>query len=340
VNIKAAPKIDLSNRSKEVPSIDTWRPRANPQMLHIRAQLYALIRRFFAEHSVLEVDPPSLATTSVTDPNIESIVAEVGEISGYLQTSPEFFMKRMLASGIGDIYALGKAFRDAEQGSRHNPEFTLLEWYRLDWDEFQLITEVEKLISEVFHTLAGSKIRFQRLSYSDCFERELQFDPHTVSLATLQSNVVDLGYKNWANETRANCLDLLFCEIVEPNLPEGLVSIFDYPACQAALAQTYKDKQGRLVSRRFEVFLGGIELANGYFELTDAQQQRQRFEDDIKQRQQTNKPEINLDAQLDQAMRAGLPSCSGVALGVDRLLMQLCKVSTIDEVLAFPWSRC
>jgi len=289
---------------------------------------------------VLEVDPPSLATASVTDIHIESINAIIGETSGYLQTSPEFFMKRMLASGIGDIYAMGKAFRDGEQGSRHNPEFTLLEWYRVGWDELQLIAEIEALVSVVYQSLNQSKISIQRISYSDCFERILQLDPHKESLASLQSSLVNLGYKDWANETRANCLDLLFSELIEPNLPNGLVTIYDYPACQAALAQTYKDKHGTLVSRRFEVFLDCIELANGYFELTDAQQQKQRFSADIDYREQTNKPHIAIDAKLDQAMQAGLPSCSGVALGIDRLLMQLCQLNTIEEALAFPWSRC
>ena len=289
---------------------------------------------------MLEVDPPSLATTSVTDIHIESINAIIVETSGYLQTSPEFFMKRMLASGIGDIYAMGKAFRDGEQGSRHNPEFTLLEWYRVGWDELQLIAEIEALVSVVYQSLNQSKISIQRISYSDCFERILQLDPHKESLASLQSSLVNLGYKDWANETRANCLDLLFSELIEPNLPNGLVTIYDYPACQAALAQTYKDKHGTLVSRRFEVFLDCIELANGYFELTDAQQQKQRFSADIDYREQTNKPHIAIDAKLDQAMQAGLPSCSGVALGIDRLLMQLCQLTTIEEALAFPWSRC
>jgi lysyl-tRNA synthetase class 2 len=151
---------------------------------------------------------------------------------------------------------------------------------------------------------------------------------------------VSQGYANWSNETRANCLDLLFSEIIEPKLPSGLVTVYDYPACQSALAQTYTDKHGRQVSRRFEVFLNCVELANGYFELTDAQQQRQRFTADINYRSQANKPVMEIDAKLDQAMRAGLPSSSGVALGVDRLLMQLCGLNSIEEVLAFPWSRC
>jgi lysyl-tRNA synthetase class 2 len=298
------------------------------------------MRVFFAERAVLEVDPPVLATTSVTDLHIESIRAQMGDISAYLQTSPEFFMKRMLASGVGDIYALSKAFRESEQGVRHNPEFTLLEWYRVGWDENQLITEIESLISHIFSKLNNTKITTERLSYSNCFEKELHIDPHTVSLEKLQSEVVKLGYKSWAKETRANCLDLLFSNSIEPKLPSGLVSVYDYPACQAALAQTYKDKKGRIVSRRFEVFLNGIELANGYFELTDAKQQTARFKADVNLRKQADKPQIFIDEKLEQAMQVGLPSCSGVALGVDRLLMQLCNVTSIDEVLAFPWSRC
>jgi lysyl-tRNA synthetase class 2 len=308
--------------------------------LQVRAKLFALLRAFFVEGSVLEVDTPSLATTSVTDINIESINAQMGNSLGYLQTSPEFFMKRMLAAGSGDIYYLGKAFRDSEQGSRHNPEFTLLEWYRVGWDEYQLIAEVEALISEAFKTLNNSKITIERISYSDCFEQILQFDPHTASLELLQATVLNLGYKGWDNETSANCLDLLFSEMIEPNLPTGLVTIVDYPVCQAALAQTYVDEKGRLVSRRFEVFLDGIELANGYFELRDAEQQKERFKQDINLRKKANKPKITLDEKLDQAMQAGLPACSGVAFGVDRLLMQLCKVNSIDEVLAFPWRQC
>ena len=308
--------------------------------MHARANLLSALRVFFAERSVLEVDPPLLAKTSVTDVHIESIKAQMGNTSSYLQTSPEFFMKRMLASGLGDIYALTKAFRDSEQGSRHNPEFTLLEWYRVGWDEFQLIEEIETLISDVYAEFNHSLVSVERLSYADCFVRELQLDPHTAPLESLQTAAENLGYSNWSNETRSNCLDLLFTQIVEPKLPKGLVSIYNYPACQAALSQTHKDEEGRLVSRRFEVFLGNIELANGYFELRDAQQQHDRFALDIALREKNKKPTMALDINLDQAMRAGLPSCSGVALGVDRLLMQLCEMRTIDEVLAFPWNRC
>jgi lysyl-tRNA synthetase class 2 len=288
----------------------------------------------------MEVDMPLLATTSVTDINIESIGAQAMGQSCFLQTSPEFFMKRLLASGAGDIYSLGKVFREAEQGSRHNPEFTLLEWYRLNWDEFQLITEVEKLVVGAHQAIQNTKIPLSRISYGDCFEQALGIDPHKAKLSALQSFAEDKGYPQWGGESRANCLDLLFSELVEPQLSKGLVTVYDYPACQAALSQTHQDAEGRLVSRRFEVFLNGMELANGYFELTDAEQQLQRFQQDIEHRQQTNKPEMSIDSRLNKAMQKGLPSCSGVALGVDRLLMQLSDAQSIDEVMAFPWNRC
>ena len=309
-------------------------------MLQTRADLLAFIRAYFAEQSVMEVDLPMLATTSVTDINIESIGAKAMDQSCFLQTSPEFFMKRLLVSGTGDIYSLGKVFREAEQGSRHNPEFTLLEWYRLNWDEFQLITEVENLIVGAYQSIQNTQILVNRISYGDCFEQALGIDPHGAKLSALQSLAEEKGYPQWGSETRANCLDLLFSELVEPHLSKGLVTVYDYPACQAALAQTYQDSKGRLVSRRFESFLNAMELANGYFELTDAEQQLQRFQQDIEQRQKTNKPFMSFDTKLDKAMQQGLPICSGVALGVDRLLMQLSDAQSITEVMAFPWDRC
>ena len=309
-------------------------------MLQMRANLLAFLRAYFAEQSVMEVDPPLLATTSVTDINIESIGAQAMGQSCFLQTSPEFFMKRLLASGAGDIYSLGKVFREAEQGSRHNPEFTLLEWYRLNWDEFQLIAEVENLVVGAYQAIQNSQISVSRISYGDCFEQTLGIDPHGAKLSALQSLSEEKGYPQWRNETRANCLDLLFSELVEPQLLKGLVTVYDYPACQAALAQIHQDAEGRLVSRRFEVFLNGMELANGYFELTDAEQQLQRFQQDIEHRQQTNKPEMGIDPKLNKAMQQGLPSCSGVTMGVDRLLMQLLDVQSIGEVMTFSWDHC
>ncbi len=305
-----------------------------------RAALLAQIRHFFAERGVLQVDPPVLASASVTDINIDSIVATVAGQNCYLQTSPEFFMKRMLASGSGDIYSLGRAFRDAEQGPRHNPEFTLLEWYRSGWDDFQLMTEVEVLISELFHTQHQAQLPVSRLSYADCFAEVFDIDPHSCELSQLQKLAAEYGSQSWRNESRANCLDLLFSTRVEPQLPEGLVLVYHYPACQAALSQIESQDQGYSVSRRFEVFLNRVELANGYLELTDADQQQQRFEADNIERVAAQRNAMPIDKNLDSAMRAGLPPCAGVALGVDRLLMQLQGVSSIDRVLPFAWQRC
>jgi len=288
----------------------------------------------------MEVDTPTLARASVTDTNIHSIAASANGDSCYLQTSPEYFMKRMLASGIGDIYYLGKVFRDGEQGSRHNPEFTLLEWYRVGWDEHQLMAEIEALIGLLLQQLDRPELAVSRISYRDCFIEAFNIDPHHCALAELQELAVNLGYPSWCNESRANCLDLLFSEKIEPKLPDGLVFVYDYPACQAALAQTKLYGDGALVSRRFEVFLNRMELANGYFELTDAAEQRQRFEEDLMARAAAQRSQVPLDNNLHQAMQAGLPSCAGVALGVDRLLMQLYGIKSIDRVLAFGWERC
>ena len=299
-----------------------------------------MLRDFFAQREVMEVDTPTLAKTSVTDTNIHSIMAKVNGDSGYLQTSPEYFMKRMLASGVGDIYYLGKAFRDGEQGPRHNPEFTLLEWYRIGWDEHQLMAEIEELIHLLLQQLDRPEIAVSRISYRDCFMEAFTIDPHHCALADLQELAVNLGYPSWCDESRANCLDLLFSEKIEPTLPDGLVFVHDYPACQSALAQTKLYDDGAVVSRRFEVFLNRMELANGYFELTDAAEQRQRFEQDLLARAVTQKSQIPLDNNLHQAMQAGLPSCAGVALGVDRLLMQLYGVTSISDVIAFNWDRC
>jgi lysyl-tRNA synthetase class 2 len=298
------------------------------------------LRGFFAQRSLMEVDTPILAKTSVTDININSIEARVNNTQSYLQTSPEYFMKRLLAAGIGDIYYLGKVFRDGEQGPRHNPEFTLLEWYRLNWDEYQLMGEVAELITHLYQSQDQVEPQISNLSYAECFSGVFSIDPHSCQLEELQALAVDIGAESWAEETRANCLDLLFSERVEPHLPSGLVFVYDYPACQAALAQTKLCDDGTLVSRRFEAFLNRMELANGYFELTDAAQQRQRFETDNSIRSIMHKKQMPLDNNLHQAMQAGLPSCAGVALGVDRLLMQLYGIKSIDKVLAFDWERC
>ena len=309
-------------------------------MLRRRAELLSGLRKFFSEAGVSEVDVPVLGRSTVTDNNIDSITAVTSGSGWYLQTSPEYFMKRLLAAGSGDIYCLGKAFRNGEAGQRHNPEFTLLEWYRCGWDEHQLMDELADLMSQIYRASDQSPLAVHRGSYADYFAQVLAVDPHTASLHQLQQLAVAAGSDSWAGESRANCLDLLFSVQVEPQLPQGLVFVYDYPACQAALAQTTTNDQGQLVSRRFEVFVNGMELANGYFELIDSVEQGQRFAEDLKARSAANKPVVEVDNHFMDALAQGLPSCAGVALGVDRLLMQLQGAESIAQVMPFSWDRC
>jgi lysyl-tRNA synthetase class 2 len=315
--------------------LNQWQPGATMATLRQRSRVLAKLRDFFQQRQVMEVDVPLLSRATVNDHNIDSIQACNADVAAYLQTSPEYFMKRLLAAGSGDIYSLGKAFRDAENGRRHNPEFTMLEWYRCGWDEHQLMDEVAELIASLV-----PEISVRRCSYADVFIQHLQVDPHFADLADLQRMAVIAGSEAWADETRANCLDLLFSVLIEPQLDDGLVLVYDYPACQAALAKCAEDSQGRQISRRFEGFLNRVELANGYCELTDAAEQASRFAEDQRLRKLSNKTPVTADSQLLAAMEAGLPECAGVAMGVDRLLMQLQGADSIDQVMPFSWERC
>ena len=317
-----------------------WQPGASIKALRRRAQLMSLIRNFFTHQSVMEVDVPLLSKSGVTDINIDSICATLSGSPAYLQTSPEYFMKRLLASGSGDIYYLGKAFRDGEIGNKHNPEFTLLEWYRCGWDEHQLMVELADLVSQLMDRDGASDLKVTKISYEDCFHDKFGLNPHQASLSDLQDLAAAMGSLSWAGETRANCLDLIFSVKVEPQLPEGLVFVYDYPACQAALAAITTTEQGYKVSRRFEGFLNSVEIANGYFELRDPVEQRRRFNLDNTARQATGKPVSNIDTKLLDAMHSGLPACAGVALGLDRLLMSDLELRSIDQVIPFSWLRC
>jgi len=317
-----------------------WQPGASISSLRRRAQVMSLTRNFFAHHSVMEVDVPLLSKSGVTDINIDGICATLSGMPAYLQTSPEYFMKRLLASGSGDIYYLGKAFRDGEIGNKHNPEFTLLEWYRCGWDEHQLMSELTDLVSQLIDRDGASDLNVTKISYVDCFHDKFGLDPHQASLSDLQDLAVEIGSLNWAEETRANCLDLIFSLKIEPQLPEGLVFVYDYPACQAALAAITTAEQGYKVSRRFEGFLNGVEIANGYFELCDPVEQRRRFYQDNTARQAAGKPMPKIDTKFLDAMQSGLPACAGVALGLDRLLMSDLEFKSIDQVMPFSWLRC
>lgn len=314
-----------------------WKPSASLKNLQQRAYALAKIRRFFSERDVLEVETPLLASSTVPDVYIESIAAEVVEGNSsrknFLQTSPEFFMKRLLASGSGSIYQITKAFRQEEKGARHNIEFTLLEWYRLSYSLDQLMTELEQLVQEVLG--CGPISRF---SYREIFQQHLQIDPHEISLEELQqlaSTEIDLS---GGDLSKTDYLQLLLSNSIEPKLPPYCI-IYNYPSEQAALATLAADKRGVVVAKRFELFGHSMELANGYFELSDAAEQRARFENDNAARKEKGLETHDADEKLIAALESGLPSCSGVAVGVDRLLMLLVEAKNISEVISFDSER-
>lgn len=307
-----------------------WRPSASLFYLRQRAALYRQIREFFTAREVLEIEAPVMGAAAVTDPYIESIPARCLGRTYYLQTSPEFAMKRLLAAGSGAIYSLGKVFRDGERGRRHNPEFTLLEWYRPGWDEHQLMAEVADLLTALQPGLSVAK-----LSYREWFQTHLEVDPHTAStdeLARIARRHINIEADE---ENRDFWLDLLVTHELEAKLGPGLTFVYDYPASQAALARLDIDGQGQKVARRFEAFIGGMELANGYWELTDAEEQRRRFAADQVRRESLDLPAHPGDFKLLAALEQGLPDSAGVALGVDRLLMCLHGAQSIDEVIPF-----
>src|SRR5690606_27394465 len=250
----------------------------------LRAKTYALIRAFFSERAVMEVDTPILGQGAVTDVNIESFdTGYTGPANGgarrrFLRTSPEFWHKRLLVEGIGDCYELGRVFRNGEFGRRHNPEFTLLEWYRVGWDHHRLMDEVEALVRTVFAFAGRHAGACERISYRNLFRRHLEIDPLTASDDALQR--LTAGF--WIDSERLDrdgCLDVLMTHRVEPALPDNtLTFVHDYPASQAALARIRKDIDGQRVAERFELYAGRVELANGFHELAEANEQGLRFE--------------------------------------------------------------
>ncbi|WP_299594604.1 EF-P lysine aminoacylase EpmA [uncultured Microbulbifer sp.] len=315
-----------------------WRPTAPLENLRRRATLLADIRRFFSERQVLEMEVPLLSRRATSDPHIDSITAGCSGAPAFLATSPEFGLKRLVAAGIGDCYYLGKAFRNGEAGGRHNPEFTMLEWYRLGWDDHRLMIEVGELLS---HVLRISRVR--SYSYRSLFLQHLDVDPHRASLEELKAVVARVLELSFEPAGRDECLDLLMSHHIEPRMDgdgqPGITLVYDFPASQAALARVEDDELEVPVARRFEAYVGGMELANGYWELTDAPEQLRRFEADRRYREDNDKPVYPFEERLVQALEAGMPDCAGVALGVDRLLMLACGAGRIEEVIAFPVER-
>jgi len=317
-----------------------WQPSAAITTLRQRALVLGQIRQFFSDRNLLEVDTPVMSHYGVSDPHIDSIGVQFtpdgsdSSHSMWLMSSPEYAMKRLLAAGSGDIFQIAKAFRNGEVGRRHNPEFTLLEWYRLDFYLHQLMREVAQLIDLLLTPSLGS-LQWHYWSYRQAFINILDLDPHAASdeeVKTCALKHVDIALHE--PTPRDIWLDLLMSHCIEPALPKACF-IYDYPASQAALARLAKDEQGTQVARRFELYINGVELANGYHELTDAAEQERRFAADNQARESLAKGSMTPDVRLIQALQAGLPDCSGVALGIERLLMVALGATDIAKVMAF-----
>lgn len=319
-----------------------WQPTASRRALQLRASLNRLVREFFHVRGCLEVETPILSQAGNTDPNIESFSLQftgprsAGEAQRWLRTSPEFPLKRLLAAGVGDCYELGRVFRNGEAGGRHNPEFTMLEWYRLGWDHQRLMREAAELVQSAL-ALVDWKVQSEAITYADLFKRELGLCPHSASLEALQAPLAEFSI-DADGLSRDDWLDLLLTHRIEPALgADCLTAVYDYPASQCALARVRAGQTP--VAERFELYLGGIELANGYHELLDADEQRARFVSDLAKRKQRQSSQPILDQRLIDALQTGLPSCAGVAMGMDRLLMAMLGTRDIADVLAFPFAR-
>jgi lysyl-tRNA synthetase class 2 len=312
---------------------NNWQPSASVEVLRARAKLNADIRAYFSEQNVLEVETPLLAAAATLDPNIEPLETQCNAVAHplYLQTSPEYAMKRLLAAGSGSIYQLCKAFRNDDCARRHNPEFTMLEWYRVGFSWRELVDDVAAIAR-----LALGDLPLTLISYGELFEQHLDINPHQATaeqLAAIARENFDLAFEE---ADRDLWLNLLFTAVIEPYLGiDELCVVYDFPASQAALAQIIEDENGDKVAQRFELFVNGMELANGYQELTDVVEQRNRFIQEQQLRREKNLPQRNLDEKFLAALEKGLPACSGVALGVDRLLMLQLGADSIEEVLAF-----
>jgi lysyl-tRNA synthetase class 2 len=309
-------------------------------MLARRATLLTAVRRFFATRGVLEVDTPFLVNHPVSDVHVHSArVAFADTQTHFLHTSPEYAMKRLLASGSGDIFQICHVVRARERSRLHNTEFTLLEWYRVGHSLADLMAEVEALLRETCVTLAASVS--ERVTYRDAFLRALGLDPFAANMTQLEHAAANLGFKRSGalhDESRDDLLDFLMVTGVGPSLGRrGFSFVHGYPASQAALARL--DPEDARAAQRFELYCNGVELANGYHELSSAFEQRARFERDNAERRQRGLPLFAIDEHLLSALTAGLPDCAGVALGLDRLLMLASGATHIDEVIAFPTER-
>jgi elongation factor P--(R)-beta-lysine ligase len=317
-----------------------WRPTATLASLRLRAAALKAVREFFELRDVLEVETPALVNAPVSDVHLASVSASLStggaDARMYLHTSPEYAMKRLLAAGSGDIYQVCKVFRADERSRLHNPEFTMVEWYRLGRSIESLMAEVAALVLQLLGT-AGSDRSVEYVSYQEAVQHALNIDPLEAPVAALQSLATAHGFSA-KQATRDELLDFLVGAVVGPSLGhQALTFVHRYPASQAALARL--DPTDPRVALRFELYADGIELANGFDELANAADQRARFVADQAERQRRGLTTFPLDERFLAALAHGLPACAGVALGLDRVLMLAQRAARIDEVLSFPTER-
>lgn len=319
----------------------SWLPSAPIANLLKRAVVINQIRKFFTDRGLLEVETPAMSQATVTDIHLapfQTLFVGPGAAQGmplYLMTSPEYHMKRLLAAGSGPIFQMGRSFRNEESGRHHNPEFTMLEWYRPHYDMYRLMNEVDDLLQQILDCDSAETV-----SYQQVFIRHIGIDPLTADKAQLCEAAAKLELSDVAtvDEDRDTLLQLLFAMGVEPQIGRDKPTfVYHFPATQAALAEI--STEDHRVADRFEAYFKGIELANGFRELTDASEQRQRFAQDNRRRAVMNLPQQPIDENLLAALEHGIPQCSGVALGVDRLVMLALKADSLAEVMAFPVER-
>ncbi len=324
----------------------TWSPTASIDTLRLRARVLERLRAFFAERGVLEVETPILSRAATTEPHLASLATRytgpefAAGLNCYLHTSPEFPMKRLLAAGTGSIYQICKVFRDNEAGRLHNPEFTMLEWYRLGFDHHRLMEEVAELVADILGKRLA-RAQPEKLTYREAFRRHCGLDPHTASVNGFAECVRQHGI-SIPNGMPDHDLDpwryLLLTHVVEPQLGRGgMTFLHEYPASQAAGARIRGENPP--LAERFELYIEGIEIANGFHELGDADEQRERFDHDLVHRRASGLPSVQVDEYFLQSLKDGLPECSGVALGVDRLVMLATGARSIADVIAFPIKR-
>ncbi len=321
-----------------------WQPACALDKLHLRAEVLATIRAFFAQRHVLEVETPLLASATGTDPQLDFFATRYAGVVPpqqlYLQTSPEFAMKRLLAAGSGSIYQIAKAFRNGEHGRFHNPEFTLLEWYRVGFGLAELMQEVAELFAALF-CLKNIGFRSEQLTYQAVFEQytgldALVFDVDAYTHYAITQHLTDAPRLCAAEH--ALWLDFLFSHQVQPHLgQQGITLVYAYPQCQSSLAKL--NPQDNRVAERVEVFWQGVELGNGFYELDNVVEQEQRFDKEIAYRVEQGLPAVCKDKKFLAALAAGLPECAGIALGLDRIIMLLAGSTSIAEVIAFPLAR-